>query len=119
LILVVALVLAVVAGPVGCASSSSGRVLDHEDMPRNFERVREMEDYALSLVERANRTRHPGRRRDLMTRALEHLKEARQLYEDELVEEPATPARQATIEQEMERLSDHIERIHKERPPAQ
>lgn len=110
---------ALAGGLTGCASDGASARFENEDVPKNFVRVRQMEDYALEMVERGNQTRHPARRGEYFDRAINALREARLLYEDELIEEPGTPARQATIEREMERLSDHIARIHKERPAVQ
>lgn len=104
-------------GLSGCTATRSGDPrFEHEDVPESFERAQSIENEALKLVSNGNRTRHPGRRREFFSRAIHLLQEARQLYEDELVEKKGTPERQRTIEVEMDRISDQIAKLHKDRP---
>jgi hypothetical protein len=101
----------------GCAApENKDPRFDHVDVPDSFLHARDLENEALKLVADGNRIRHTRRRREHLSRAISLLKDARQLYEDELVENGGNPERQRTIEAEMDRISDHIERVHRERP---
>lgn len=112
--------IAVLLGAVGlsgCASNQSGDLrFEHEDVPDSFLRAREFENESLKLVASGNRTRHTGRRREFFNRAISLLREARQLYEDELVYRKSNDERQRTIEFEMDRISDRIAALYKDRP---
>ncbi|RMG15219.1 MAG: hypothetical protein D6731_08800 [Planctomycetota bacterium] len=102
----------------GCASRAHtlDRRPDLEDAPRCYAEAQELEARALTLIDRANRYRDERRRREHLDRALELLREARQLYEDELVAGPEGELQRTTCEQELERLSDRIAGLVRERP---
>lgn len=116
--LVVAAALSTLVGG-GCVSS--GTQSDHvanDDVPRAYHRARFLEDRGLEAVdEGSDATRPPSRRRERYDDAIQFFKEARQLYEDELLNDTgAPPERRRNVELEVERLDGMILRTHKAKP---
>jgi hypothetical protein len=116
-LLVAAAVSTVVVG--GCVSS--GTQSDHvqnDDVPRAYHRARFLEDRGLEAVDEASdATRKPSQRRERYDDAIQFFKEARQLYEDELLsDQAAPPERRRNVEREIERLDGMIMRTHKAKP---
>lgn len=96
-----------------------GRRFDDESAPRCYERARFLEERALKSIRSANDPRwSERRRRELFDDALYDLREARDLYEAELRENPGPPGREEILNEEFERLSQTIEDTHRERPPG-
>ncbi len=115
--LAAALFFAVPFALLGCTSPTTGTEhLDNEDLPEAFERARELENLANAQIAKGNGRKHPHKRREHFNHALHLLREARDLFEQEALENKGTPERQKTIEREMDRLSDQIEQLHKIRP---
>lgn len=116
-VLLAALLLAIPMTFAGCASDNGGREhLENEDLPESFHRARELENQAFEQVEKGNRRRHAGKRRQHFDSAIALLRQARDLYENELIENKGTVERRNTMEREMDRLSDEIAKLHKARP---
>jgi hypothetical protein len=106
---------------VGGGCVSSGTQSDHvsnDDVPRSYHRARFLEDRGLEAVdEGGDATKKPSRRRERYDDAIQFFKEARQLYEDELLSDPgAPPERRRNVELEIERLDGMILRTHKAKP---
>ena len=119
----VVLALIVLVAPLllsGCAAQEDrerGRLMEHEDAPKSMQRARFYEEKALEQVRAGNSTKKPGKRKELYDDALDLFRQARQLYEDELLrDQNATPERKRNLRAEIDRLSDVIDQIHKDRP---
>lgn len=104
-------------GALGCATSEPPPARPaNEDQPRAFSEARRLEDQAIKSVKSAHQTRDVVKRQEFYDLALAQLRDARKLYEDELIRDPGTPERRRAIEAEMDRLSERIRRLHEERP---
>lgn len=103
----------------GCASSGTqSHHVSNDDVPRSYQRARFLEDRGLEAVDEAgDATRKPSQRRERYDDAIQFFKEARQLYEDELLSDPdAPPERRRNVELEIDRLDGMILRTHKAKP---
>ena len=104
----------------GCLAQEDrgvGRSFDHAEAPRCWERARFLEDRALKTLRESNaREWTPRRKRELVDQAISDLREARDLYAQELADDPGTPTKQRILEDEFDRLSDVIDRTHDARP---
>lgn len=100
---------------LGCQAPPPTRA-PNEDRPRCFVEARRLEDDATKEVALGNTTRDQKKRIELYDHAIELMRQARRLYEDELLKDPGTPERERSLRGEIERLDDEIERIHQERP---
>lgn len=105
----------------GCLAQEDkgvGRRFDDESTPRCYERARFLEERALKAIRNANDPRwSERRRRELYDDALIDLRDARDMYEEELRENPGPPGREEILNEEFDRLSQTIEDTHRERPP--
>lgn len=110
---------ALLAGCLAQEDKGVGRRFEGEAQPRCYERARFLEERALRSIRDANDPRYSLRRqKELFDHALDDLREARDLYTEELADDPGPPERREVLELECERLNDTIERTHDERPPG-
>ena len=70
----------------------------------------------IGAIADARRSNSRLKKREYFERALDYLRQARQLFEDELVETPRPSERQRNLELEIARLDAKIERTHRDRP---
>ena len=106
------------AALVGCASntpSHPGR-MDHEDIPDAYVRAQRLEEDATDALSKAHEKTTIPRKQEFYDRALDRLREARLLYEAELIRDPGPPEKRKILEGEINRLSDRIAELHSQRP---
>ena len=114
--LVLAGVLAV-ASPACTSNRPYGREMNHEDAPRCYEPARDLERRGIEAVEHGAARGDTEGRRDYYTRAIDYFRDARALFEEELLKDPeAPPERRANCEREIERLDELIRKTAKDRP---
>ncbi|MDC3379316.1 hypothetical protein OAX78_03440, partial [Planctomycetota bacterium] len=104
---------------VGCVAQEDrqiGRTIDHEDAPRSLQNARQFEELGIDAVANARNTDDTRRKREYYDEALVNYREARQLYENELLDDRGTPEKQENLRAEIDRLSDEIERITRVKP---
>lgn len=108
------------AGITGCVAQDDrqiGREMAHDDVPRCYQQARFLEERGLEALDEGSATDKKSRRRELYDEAIRYFKDARQLYEEELVSAPdAPPERRRNAEREIERLDGMIARTHKAKP---
>ncbi len=108
------------AGSAGCIAQDDrqiGREMANDDTPRCYQQARFLEERGLEAFEEGSAVEKKSRRRELYDDAIRYFKDARQLYEDELVTAPdAPPERRRNAEREIERLDGLIMRTHKAKP---
>lgn len=110
--------LVILAGCLAQEEKGIGRSdLDHAEAPRCYQRARFLEERALKTLRESNaREWAPRKKRELIDHALSDLREARDLYVEELADDPGTPTKQQILEDEFNRLSDTIDRTTLSRP---
>jgi hypothetical protein len=112
---------ALVLGP-GCASQDDhtvGRPMEGEDTPRCYQRARFLEERGIEAFDKGSETQDLDRRKLKYDEALSYFRQARTLYEEELLSDAtATPERRATCEREIDRLDTLIQRTHRARPAS-
>lgn len=94
-----------------------GREMTHDDVPRCYQRARFLEERGLEALDEGSAADKPSRRRELYDEAIRYFRDARALYEEELISSPsAPPERRRNAELEIQRLDDMIARTHKAKP---
>ncbi len=111
---------ALAAGITGCVAEDDrqiGREMENEDVPRCYQQARFLEERGLEALDEGSAVDKKSRRRELYDDAIRYFRDARQLYEDELIAAPeAPPERRRNAEREIERLDGMIMRTHKAKP---
>lgn len=104
-------------GGVACTSRGETSSVDHhEDRPLCMDEAIRIEDQAQKEVRNGHRRVKVEKKGEHYDRAIELLREARNLYEAELLTNKGTPERHRNIEAEIDRLEDEIYRLQVDRP---
>lgn len=116
-----ALTLALALAP-GCVAEDDhtiGRPMEGEDTPRSYQRARFLEERGIEAFDKGSETQNMERRKVKYDEALHYFREARSLYEQELLDDAgAPPDRQANCQREIDRLDTLIQRTHRARPAS-
>ena len=103
-------------GGVACTTPQGSNVAHHEDRPRCMDEAVRIEDQAHMEVRNGHRRVKVETQAEHYDRAIALLREARNLYEAELLSGKGTPERDRNIHAELERLEDEIVRLQVDRP---
>ena len=101
---------------VACTSSGGSAVEHHADRPACMDAATELEDQAHKEVRLGVNRLKKEKRAMHYDLAMGYPRDARQLYEDELLAGKGTPESQRAAKIQIERLSDEIQRLHDEKP---
>jgi hypothetical protein len=111
--------LALLVGGAGCQSNpprTSGRPMSGDDVPRSMQEARRLEQLGIEAIDKGQAETIVERKREKYDIALDYLRQAVALYEDEQATNPGTPEKQRACDMEIQRLTDMIHRTHKDRP---
>lgn len=101
---------------VACTSGNKNPVAHHPDRPDCMDSAIELEDMAHKEVRLGVNRLKKEKRAMHYDLAMGYLRDARQLYEDEVLAGKGTPESQRSANMQIERLSNEIQRLHDEKP---
>ena len=110
------LILALAVFSPGCTSTTKQHVEHHPDRPACMDAALELEDEAHKEVRLGVNRLHKEETAMHYDKALGLLRDARQLYEDELIAATGTPEAQRNAQGEIDRLDASIRRLSDEKP---
>ena len=100
----------------GCATNTAPTEEFHEDTPSSYAKAQYLEEQAIKNERAANDTADTGKRREKLGLAMDQLRDARLLYENELIAGEGTPELQRNLEREISRLDARIDQLRLDRP---
>lgn len=101
---------------VACTSNGGAQVEHHPDRPACMDAATELEDKAHKEVRLGVNRLKKEKRAMHYDLAMGYLRDARQLYEDELLSGKGTPESRRSAEIQIERINEDIQRLHDEKP---
>lgn len=110
------LIAALCWGGVACTTPAASNVEHHEDRPRCMDEAIRLEDQAHEEIRAGHRRVKKEKKAEHYDRGKDLLRQARDLYAQELLTKGIAPERERNCQLELDRLEDELYRLQLDRP---